>query len=346
MGVKHARRVEAALDRARLDHPELDDFFATDRHERFFVKNLERVQGDERDAIILTVGYGKDSAGKLVYRFGPLLSEGGERRLNVAITRARQYMDVVSSFSHHDMEPGRSKAKGVELLRAYLEYAASGGRRLDGSVVTAVPLNDFEQSVHDALVKNGLTLVPQLGSSRYRIDLVAMHPAQPGKSVLAIECDGASYHASPTARDRDRLRQQHLEALGWTFHRIWSTDWFLRRDEEIARTLKRYEEAVRGADCPPASRRSGIGDSADDKSAGVTALSSPSRQPRPPVPSGRGPIGSYSDLELQLMVNWVKSGGLLTDDQIVREVAEALGFERIGSRIDEAIRRAISRRTY
>jgi REase_MTES_1575 len=109
-------------------------------------------------------------------------------------------MDVVSSFSHHDMEPGRSKAKGVELLRAYLEYAASGGRRLDGSVVTAVPLNDFEQSVHDALVKNGLTLVPQLGSSRYRIDLVAMHPAQPGKSVLAIECDGASYHASRRTR--------------------------------------------------------------------------------------------------------------------------------------------------
>ena len=153
MGIKHARRVEAALDRARLDHPELDDFFAPDRHERFFVKNLERVQGDERDAIILTVGYGKDAAGKLLYRFGPLLSEGGERRLNVAITRARQRMDVVSSFSHHDMEPGRSKAKGVELLRAYLEYAASGGTRLDGSVVTTVPLNDFEQSVHDALVE-------------------------------------------------------------------------------------------------------------------------------------------------------------------------------------------------
>ena len=256
MGIKHARRVEAALDRARLDHPELDAFFAADRHERFFVKNLERVQGDERDAIILTVGYGKDAAGKLLYRFGPLLSEGGERRLNVAITRARQRVDVVSSFSHHDMEPGRSKAKGVELLRAYLEYAASGGTRLDGSVATTVPLNDFEQSVHDALVKNGLTLVPQLGTSRYRIDLVAMHPAQPGKSVLAIECDGASYHASPTARDRDRLRQQHLEALGWVFHRIWSTDWFLRRDEEIARTLKRYAEAVRRADAPPDPSRS------------------------------------------------------------------------------------------
>jgi len=344
MGIKHARRVEAALDRARLDHPELDDFFALDRQERFFVKNLERVQGDERDAIILTIGYGKDAAGKLVYRFGPLLSEGGERRLNVAITRARHQIDVVSSFSHHDMEPGRSKAKGVELLRAYLEYAASGGRRLDGSVATSVALNDFELSVHDTLVKNGLTLVPQLGTSQYRIDLVAMHPTQPGKPVLAIECDGASYHASPTARDRDRLRQQHLEALGWVFHRIWSTDWFLRRDEEIARTLKRYEEAVRRADCPPGSPRCVRHHDTTTGQPLTPAQAPPTgRRPPPPVPSGRGQIAKYSDRELDQMVNWVKSGGLLTDEQIVREVARALGFERVRSRIDEAIRRAIRR---
>lgn len=343
MGIKHARRVEAAVDRARLSRPELDDFFAADRRERFFVKNLERVQGDERDAIILTVGYGKDAAGKLLYRFGPLLSEGGERRLNVAITRARQHVDIVSSFSHHDMEPGRSKAKGVELLRAYLEYAASGGTRLDGGLVTAIPLNDFEQSVHDALVKNGLQLVPQLGTSRYRIDLVAMHPDQPGRPVLAIECDGASYHSSPTARDRDRLRQQHLEALGWLFHRIWSTDWFLRRDEEIARTIRRYEEAVRRADCPPG-LQSGAGErTADADSAPLLPASSASRRPRPPVSSGRGQIALYLDRELDQMVNWVKTGGLLTDEQIVREVAQALGFDRIGSRIEEAIRRAIRR---
>jgi very-short-patch-repair endonuclease len=343
MGVKHARRVEAALDRARLDHPELDSFFAADRHERFFVKNLERVQGDERDAIVLTVGYGKDTAGKLLYRFGPLLSEGGERRLNVAITRARQRVDVVSSFSHHDMEPGRSKAKGVELLRAYLEYAASGGKRLDGGVVTAVPLNDFEQSVHDALVTKGLTLVPQLGTSRYRIDLVAMHPAQLGKPVLAIECDGASYHASPTARDRDRLRQQHLEALGWVFHRIWSTDWFLRRDEEIARTLKRYEEAVRRANAPPDPPRSRLEEVKDAEPVTSVQVTPPRRRPRPTIPPGRGQIALYSDRELDQMVGWVKSGELLTDEQIVREVAQELGFERIGSRIEEAIRRAIRR---
>ena len=128
MGIKHARRVEAAVEQARQALPELDPFFAPDRRERFFVKNLERVQGDERDAIILTVGYGKDASGKLPYRFGPL----SERRRRTAAECRRharaEANDVVSSFTHYDMEPGRSTKRGVELLRAYLEYAASRGR--------------------------------------------------------------------------------------------------------------------------------------------------------------------------------------------------------------------------
>lgn len=246
-GITHANRIEAELYRMREAHPELDDFFAVDRPERFFVKNLERVQGDERDAIILSVGYGKNEAGHVVYRFGPLLHEGGERRLNVAITRARSRMAVVSSFSHTDLDPAYKK-EGVRHLRAYLEYAASGGRTLGVGPGTEVPLNDFEQSVHDELVRRGLKLVGQVGSSRYRIDLVTLHPQKPGRYVLAIECDGASYHAAPTARDRDRLRQQQLEALGWRFCRIWSTDWFLRRDEEVQRVLQAHDEAVRAAD--------------------------------------------------------------------------------------------------
>src|SRR6185436_18343808 len=130
MGIKHAQRIEMALDSERQKHPELEEFFGGDKHERFFVKNLERVQGDERDAIILSIGYGKNEAGNLLYRFGPLLQKGGERRLNVAITRARQRMTVVSSFNHADMRPDYPK-EGVKLLRGYLEFAASGGKRID-----------------------------------------------------------------------------------------------------------------------------------------------------------------------------------------------------------------------
>ncbi|NES18661.1 MAG: hypothetical protein F6K41_06950 [Symploca sp. SIO3E6] len=209
------------------------------------MKNIERVQGDERDAIILSVGYGKDCSGKLPYRFGPLLTEGGERRLNVSITRARRRMTLVSSFDHHDMNPDRSRARGVELLRLYLQYAASQGKILGDTGYSGIPLNPFEADIYDRLTAKGIPLLPQWGVSRYRIDLVAQHPQKPGCFVLAIECDGASYHSSPTARDRDRLRQQQLEALGWRFHRIWSVDWFMRREEEIKRAVTAFQAALK-----------------------------------------------------------------------------------------------------
>ena len=171
------------------------------------------------------------------------------RRLNVAITRARKKLTVVSSFAHTDIDLSRVRAEsGIELLRDYLQYAASSGRRLGDGQLTTVPLNDFEAEIFDALTVRGLKLIPQLGASQFRIDMVAEHPRKPGRFVLAIECDGASYHSSYTARDRDRLRQQQLENLGWRFHRIWSTDWFMRREEELERTVKAFQSAVEYAD--------------------------------------------------------------------------------------------------
>lgn len=225
MGIRHMNRVQAALDQALESHAELGAFFDPNRGERFFVKNLERVQGDERDAIIISIGYGKDRAGNLPLRFGPLLPEGGRRRLNVAVTRARQRLTVVSSFSHLDLDLTRVRpGSGVELLRNYLQYASSNGKRLGDAEVSGEPLNAFEAEVFDCLSAKGLRLLPQMGASRFRIDMVAEHPTKAGRYVLAIECDGATYHSSYTARDRDRLRQQQLENLGWRFHRIWSTD--------------------------------------------------------------------------------------------------------------------------
>lgn len=177
MGIKHMNRVQAALDRELEKHPELETFFDSNVLERFFVKNLERVQGDERDAIVISVGYGKDRAGNLPLRFGPLLAEGGRRRLNVAITRARKKLTVVSSFSHLDIDLSRVRAEsGIELLRDYLQYASSKGKRLGDGQLTTVPLNDFEAEIFDALTAQGLRLIPQLGASQFRIDMVAEHP--------------------------------------------------------------------------------------------------------------------------------------------------------------------------
>jgi very-short-patch-repair endonuclease len=341
LGITHQRRIEKHLEAETRNRPELDGFFDESRRERFFIKNLERVQGDERDAIILSIGYGMDRSGALRHSFGPLTHQGGERRLNVAITRARKRLALVSSFGHHDMDPARGKARGVHLMREYLQYAASGGRVLGEARSTTVPLNDFEADVFAALQAKGLSLEPQWGVSRYRIDMVARHPAQPGRFVLAIECDGASYHSAHTARDRDRLRQQHLEALGWRFHRIWSTDWFLRRDEEIARVVTAYERAVARAsedDDGPASASVAAPTS-------PPALAGPARERAPlPININRDAIDRYVPSELVALVAWVMSDQRpRTDSQLLDEMVDLLDFKR-GSRIVERIETAI--RTY
>jgi very-short-patch-repair endonuclease len=349
MGIRHMNRVQAALDRELEKRPELHEFFDTNRRERFFVKNLERVQGDERDAIIISIGYGKDRAGNLPLRFGPLLSEGGRRRLNVAVTRSRQRLTVISSFTPLDIDVSRIRpGSGVELLRDYLQYAASSGKRLGDAELTTLPLNDFEADIFDVLTVQGLKLVPQVGASQYRIDMVAQHPRKPGRFVLAIECDGATYHSSYTARDRDRLRQQQLENLGWRFHRIWSTDWLLRKEDEIKRTLAAFQEAVEFADkidADPLVANGGpnghIKTSTNGHAAQNTNPLAQLRKPRPAIPL-KPSITHYSARELEELVKWVVSDGKLrTDEEIISEMVSALGFTRRGVRIESAIRNAI-----
>ena len=180
MGVKHADRIDQLLHEQLREHPELHDFFDETEPEKFFVKNLERVQGDERDAIILSIGYGKSADGSLPYRFGPLLQEGGHRRLNVAVTRARSRMTLVSSFSHHDMDPARSQAAGVQMLRAYLQYAASGGENLGDAAMNKPSLNPFEISVRDRLVAAGIPRHRPIRRSRV-LDRLRRRPPDPAR---------------------------------------------------------------------------------------------------------------------------------------------------------------------
>ena len=345
-GQHHANNIDNALMRrlSEVNDSSLDVFFSESNEERFFVKNIERVQGDERDAIILSVGYHKDANGNLPYRFGPILQEGGERRLNVAVTRARSRLTLVSSFSHRDMDPGRSTARGVVLLRQYLEYAASGGQDL-GSKISEVPLNPFELSILDGLEKRGIPVTPQYGVSGYRIDFACAHSEEPGRMVLAIEADGASYHSAPTARDRDRLRQQALESKGWRFHRIWSTDWFRNRDAELDKAVEAWKRAVETSDSDEVPRTV---EPARRATSDMETQSNgpPQRGPRPRIPrrgTGRYKnISDYSHSQLVSLVHWTESDTLLrTDDDIMREMISELGFGRTGSRIRQAIESAI-----
>jgi very-short-patch-repair endonuclease len=338
MGIKHADRIDEALRRALAGRDDdLEEFFDESRHERFFVKNLERVQGDERDAIILSIGYGKTPDGRLLYRFGPLNREGGERRLNVAVTRAKNRMTLVSAFGFADMEPGRSSAVGVELMRLYLRYAESRGEQLDRAALEAPELNPFEVDIRDTLNRAGIPLVAQYGASGYRIDFAAKHPDQPGRMVLAIECDGASYHSSETARDRDRLRQEQLERLGWTFHRIWSQDWFNNKERETEKTVTAYRAAVARVDDD--SEPKPVRPTPPPPSNGPAPSSS--RGPRPPVPRFRS-IDEYTIGQLRSVVRWVKSDTLLrTQSQLLADVMSELGFQKRGKRIVAALTHAI-----
>ena len=349
MGRYHSDRIDETL-RKRIEQersPELEEFFADSREEPAFVKNLEWVQGDERDAIILSIGYGKNADGRMQYRFGPLNLQGGERRLNVGITRARKRMTLVSSFDYADMDPDRTRATGAKLLRGFLKFAQSGGTELDGAD-DPEPLNAFEVDVLDKLERAGLSVVPQYGCSGYRIDFAVRHPEKPGQYALAVEADGASYHSSPTARDRDRLRQEHLERLGWRFCRIWSTDWFNDHQSEVRRVIAAYETAL--AEINSGKIVSRNSDSGSDSSRDVPVVGVPYGETDSAPRRGSAPgiwvydsIDEYSHEELVAIARWIESDGLLrTNAQLFEEVFDELPFKRRGSRIEEAINAAIA----
>jgi len=341
MGIKHAMRVQAALDNALKAHPGLMEFFNTERQERFFIKNLERVQGDERDSIIMSLGYGKDRAGNLPLRFGPILSEGGRRRLNVAVTRARETMTVVSSFAYTDIDTTKVRAgTGLEFLRNYLQYAARDGKSFAHGELSDEPMNNFEADVCDTLTARGMKVVPQVGCSNFRIDFGVCHPAHPGRFVLAIECDGATYHSSYTARDRDRLRQQQLENLGWNFHRIWSTDWFMRKHEEVERAWAAYEKAVaRSDEMRDLSLMPALDKEVSEEPSPYTGPELTTRRSSmfPPIPK-RNSITEYTRSEMTALYDWVNSDGKLrTHEELADEMFEALPFARRGARIEAVL---------
>jgi very-short-patch-repair endonuclease/DNA polymerase III delta prime subunit len=238
--VKQQDAIREEIESLRHLHPEMEQFFREDLAENFFVKNLETIQGDERDVIFLSVGYGKDSTGKLTLNFGPLNQDGGERRLNVLITRAREKCVAFSNFSYRDLMITEKSAFGVRILKLFLQYAESGDLPCS-SISMGDTESPFEDAVYEFLVSNNLEVHKQIGCAGFRIDMAVVNPAHPGQYLIGIECDGAQYHSSKVARDRDRLRQQILEGLGWKVHRVWSTDWYRNCPDTKRKLLEEIE---------------------------------------------------------------------------------------------------------
>ncbi len=251
LNTEQQRTVEDLLDDARRKNPQIELFFqSTDTYDGVFVKNLESVQGDERDIIILSMGYGPTEAGgrTMSMNFGPLNKSGGERRLNVAITRATSEVLVFSSFNSSMIDLSRTSAVAVEHLKHYLEFAEKGPIALATQSIAAYGVDqfdsDFEQAVAWALRDKGWKVQTQIGVSKFKVDLGVTHPDLPGIYLAGIECDGATYHGSPSARDRDRVRHIILEHLGWQLVRLWSIDYFQDPEEAIAKVDRRLTEIL------------------------------------------------------------------------------------------------------
>ncbi|MBU3862880.1 DUF3320 domain-containing protein [Streptomyces sp. 4503] len=362
-----ASAIELAVQQALLARPDLDHCFTKDRLHGFFVKNLESVQGDERDVMIMSIGYGPDEHGKLALNFGPINKDGGWRRLNVAVTRARHRMEVVASF--HGGSLGDSQNKSVQHLKRYLQYAENGPDVLAQDVVQAAdaePESPFEESVLRVLRGWGYEVQPQVGVAGFRIDLGLRHPDAPGTYALGIECDGAMYHSSKVARDRDRLREEVLRGLGWKLHRIWGTDWYRGRAAAEERLRKAVERAVAmdpltaSADEPPPPAQT---------QSTVPAQQKPSPDPGPTaVDHERVPVDTEPDrpwcapyaahqvyvtpsAELhtpearpalrRILTQVIEAEGPIHEELLVQRAREAWGVARAGSRIRENIRQVV-----
>ncbi len=349
----HAQKntINELLELARRDDPALDALLREGRQEDLFVKNIENVQGDERDVILITVGYGPTQPGgpMIGASFGPVNGEGGERRLNVLFTRARLRCEVFASFDPGQLDVSRASQPGPRILKRFLDYAKSGAieqPRLTGKA----PDTPFEEDVAEVIRSLGYLADPQVGSAGFRIDIGVRHPDRPGSYLLAVECDGATYHSALWARERDRLRQDVLEHLGWRFHRIWSTDWFYDRRQQVERLRTALEEAR-------------TRDAGDVEVAGANVPRPTMDLPEPPVvipipePVARimpayvraqpwaastlEPHEAPTAMLVPLVREIVAVEGPVHIDEVARRIAGAFGKKSAGNRIVTATRHAL-----
>jgi very-short-patch-repair endonuclease len=351
--LQQRQAIQDELELLRRENPDFELFFSAHAREPFFVKNLENVQGDERDVIFISVGYGRDANGYMAMGFGPLSLEGGERRLNVLISRAKLRCEIFSSITADDIDLERARSRGAAAFKTFLSFAQTG-RLAISQPTDAEEQTPFEEAVAEAVESLGYQVHRQVGIAGFFVDLAVIDPNQPGRYILGIECDGAAYHSSRSARDRDRLRQAVLEDHGWIIHRIWSTDWFQRPFEQ----LRKVGEAVERARIAisemvvelPASRFEVISESEDGleretilelDNRGLTQLSEPYSEAVFSVPLHVEPHELYTQDMATIVRRIVEHEGPIYDEEIVTRVRMLWSKGRAGSRIHDAVVRAI-----
>ena len=345
--IQQQQAIQEELELQLRAHPEMEPAIAAAR-EPLFVKNLETIQGDERDAILISLGYGRDAGGKLSLNFGPINKEGGERRLNVLISRARERCVVFANFTAQDLVLDPTNARGLFALKAFLEFAQT--RRLTiPDAVDDEETSAFEDAVASVLEHNGFIVRRRVGYAGFRVDLAVVDPSEPGRYLLGIECDGRKYCEARVARDRDRLRQQMLEQLGWSIHRVWSTDWYRDHAETIARLL----QAVEAAKCAPRVQPVVVSVPmvVEEETALVaeeaTVVAPPDdiaayeicRELRIPISEELHLVAP--ELLAAAVEDVVRVEGPVHVDEVVRRIRTIWGLQRAGNRIREVIERGV-----
>ncbi len=272
--------IESAIIDFRERMPQYEWFFDESKEEPFFVKNLENVQGDERDTILFSICYAKDRNGKMYMRFGPLGHEGGERRLNVAITRAKCNIKLVGSILPSEIDLSKTNSEGVRMLRAYIEFARNGTNAFKpvekGEAFESD--DEFCNMVAAFLESNGYTIRKRVGCSDYRIDIAIENPKANGEFIAGIECDGMSYMHAKTARDRDHLRRTVLENMGWNLYRVWSTEWSRNPKAEKEALLRFVRTALEKNDAVPYAVKQS---NAEEQSIAMEDIASETAMPHP-----------------------------------------------------------------
>lgn len=357
MSVRQRQAITDEIELARRQHPELEHFFSAHPHEPFFVKNLENIQGDERDVIFISIGYGRSkSDDKLYQNFGPLNADGGHRRLNVLITRAKERCEVFSSIVANDIRIDERSKAGLVALKTFLKYAESGDLGVPTMTGRGAD-SPFEEAVQAVLTQHGFQVDNQVGIAGFFIDLAVVDPETPGRYLLGIECDGAAYHSAPSARDRDRLRQEILEANGWTIHRIWSTDWFQHCATETDRLLQAIAaarsrsmlEAAKPVAAPvpvsmpvPAPQPLIRREAPRLEAAAEESIAQPYRQANfapgnPSLEPHEVPVPSMAHTVTKI----IEIEGPIHEDEIVARVRDLWKLGRAGSRIQAAVFEAL-----
>lgn len=369
--------IEDLLDEERRKDPALEPYFSEMELEPLFVKNLESVQGDERDIIYFSITYGPDLTGAVSMNFGPMNKDGGERRLNVAITRARQELRVFSSLRAEQFDLARTPSAGVRDLKHFLEFAERGPRALAEATKGSLGgfESPFEEAVAAALASKGWRVQTQIGASSFRVDLGVVHPDAPGTYLCGIECDGATYHRSATARDRDMLREQVLRGLGWEIVRIWSTDWWIDRTgtlekvhaelEQLLEVSRQLRNKVKERESAETEAREAIAKARAEACASTATVDLPGTVPgelravrsenmsdRTLPPTGQFEFElphvttadadaffhpSYEVQLRQMVTQIVGIDGPIRDTVLARRIARAHGWQRTGTRIQERV---------